>query len=230
VRCVVRLIDHEDAPLDAVSYAPQRVLIVSRSGRFALFVPVTFVTLGVFAAAPATHSLVTQPTVKAGVGTLIAALFCVFIAAQIRFIRRDGDQVVVRALFEQRTVSSRASVLGVRVSYGARGGTNYIVYARDAGRRADLAEYWAVGPADRAVARLERALFDAADVDDPARAEGRSYVDGQRRQWEGAAATARAQVDAYYRSPVWRRMPYVIAGLLALYLVAVGLYQWLATP
>lgn len=163
----------------------------------------------------------------AGSGVLGLVLLVVLAGvavASVRTVATTGRELRVWSPFRRTALDARACAFGVRVTVGARGGVTYVVHATDGRVSADVSEHLTLRGADDAVARLEAAFVEG---ESRARARVVARTRAQREAWQRQHREAQAQVDAYYRSPAWRRAKWLVVGGVLAY-VAVMIVAQLA--
>ncbi len=195
------------------------MLLLHRPTRTALHLPVFFVLFTAVICAASGYGLVTAPHLGTGLGALVSLLLFGLAVGDIRWIRARDGRLDCRMPFGRKSVDLSRCAFGVEVRYGHRSGPTYVVYATDGEARMDISDHFGVRGADRVAGRM-KAFLDESSRREPAQMR----VDRERAAWEAAQASARAQVEAYYRSKGWRRMGWFILAGLVLYLAAMGLY------
>jgi hypothetical protein len=98
-----------------------------------------------------------------------------------------------------------------------------VLFATDGEASTDLGSWGSERAAERARQRVGSALFEPSHE---ACSRATREVAGVEREWRAQHEKAQAVIDAYYQSPTWKRMPYVIGIGLALYVAGMLLYQY----
>ena len=198
------------------------MILLSRSRRRALHVPVLYFVIALFLGA--LDALLLREKGPAG-GSIALGLFALAMLGlavyTTRVVRREADEIVVRSLAQRFVFDARRAAFGVSVSYGGRSGPTYTVYLVEAGRRADIGEY---GSRRVLVAHrdLTETFLEAAAAGEAYRSPARDSTSREMETWMAQEDAAKATVDAYYQSPAWRRLPLIIGVGLALYLLIMG--------
>jgi hypothetical protein len=183
------------------------VLLVSR--RRALHVPLFLITFSGGLAAFSIAQLIERPGVGMAFGALLTLALFIGMTLDVRTIVARNGELSVRAPFRRHRLKLASCAFSVRVEHGGRGGATYTVYASDGITNADISDHWSTRRADRALARIERAMLEA-----PCR-ETAEQLAARRFGWESAERDARARVDAYYKSPTWRWTKWIMLGVFA---------------
>lgn len=206
------------------------MLLVWPAERAALFVPVLLLGAG----GVLLGSAVVIGFRGSGVGTalptaLSVALFGAAILwtglAELLFIRVRGDKLLVRGPLGRREFAVRRCALGVRLRASTRS-AHYWVFVTDGENRADLGEYATERGAERGVERLTSALWGSRT--DASTDEARSDAVAVEAEWRRAEAQTQRVLADYYRSPRWRRTPFVVAAALLLYVLCLAALGYLS--
>ncbi len=165
-----------------------------------------------------------------GLGTaLVTALFggaMLWAAlAELIFVRVSGDRLLVRGPLRRGDFRRERCALGVRLQAGGRS-SHYVVFVTDGENRADLGQYATERGAERGVERLTSALM-GGNVHAPG-GKARSEVAATEAEWHGDVARTEQVLAEYYRSPRFRRTPYVVAGVVVLYVLGMAIFAYLS--
>lgn len=160
-------------------------------------------------------------------GLLIAALLAggmlLYVIGSTRVVRARAHTIVVRSLLDRQTFDARAAAFGVSATYGGRSGATYTVYVTDGMRRSDIASY----ASRRALGVASKLTGVFAVTRAGGSSEARGLVSREIEAWKAQEDAAMRQVNAYYASRTWKRMPIYVGVGLALYLAAVSVVMYL---
>lgn len=175
------------------------MLLVSRSLRASLYVPVAYHALTGAMVLAATGAALDHPSLGAAVGWLVSVAFFAFVVSMIVVTHVDGDRLLVRSPFGAVSSCAHAhAAIGFRVFTGTKGGHEYTIQASDGSMRLDLATAWTRRGAMRDVRRLEEVLALHAS---PTREAGRADMAAAVDAWDRQQAEAKAFMAAQYASP-----------------------------
>ena len=199
------------------------MLLVAKRRRMALHVAVLPLLGSLAVGIPAGRALAASPSRGAVVAALLAGGMLVYVVSSFKLVRARAHTLVLRSLFGREVFDARASAFGVTASYNGRSGATYTVYVTDGPRRSDIATYTsrrALGAADRLTATFTVANRGGS-------AEARGVVAREIAAWKAQEDETMRQVNAYYASPAWRRLPIFIGVGVALYLAVMGVVMYL---
>lgn len=189
------------------------MLLVAKRRRVALHVALLPLAAALVIGGAAAHGLTNEASRGPVSMAVLAGGMLVYVIATLRTVRARGHTLRVRALGSTTTFDARAAAFGVSASYGGRSGASYTVYVTDGMRRSDIVAYGS----RRALKAAER-LTDVFAVANPGGScEARGLVAREIAKWKAQEDESMRQVNAYYASPAWKRMPIYIGVGLALY-------------
>jgi len=186
------------------------MLLVGRASRVAVHVPVLLLAFTGAMFATSIAGLIGRPSVGPAIGALVIGALFAFMVGQIRIVTVRDSRLRVSSVFGGHELELDQCAFGVSVAHGSRGGATYTVYVSDGADRAEISDHWRERWADGAADDLEVLLSGSVG----ANAVAVERIARDRENWKHAEANAKAQVDAYYRSPASRTARWIVLGVL----------------
>jgi hypothetical protein len=197
------------------------MLLTLRSRRAALNLPLLLSAFAIGLGAAAAGALAKGPNWGAVVGCgLLAALVAWMALDALALVRVEASSLHVWGPLRRQLLSADACAFGVRLNAGARS-SRYVVFATDGRQSVDIGEWQTERGARGGVTRLSRAL--GIEVPRAPSAATRE-VERVERTWQASLGEAQQKIDAYYKSPGWRRGKYILVGLVLAYSIGMLLY------
>jgi len=201
------------------------MLLVSRSQRAALHLPLALLLIGGVAFVVGLFALVRGGGTPAAVGTLFGTGVLWLGLSELIFAHVDRGTLTVRGAVRRSELHAQQCQLGVRLKSGSRS-ASYVVFVTDGRASAELGEWITERGARRGAERLASALLAGLVMENDERA--RVAVQAVESEWKDQIATAERAAAAYYRSPVWKRTHYLVVAIVVTYVIGMAIYACLS--
>ena len=203
------------------------MLITWRARKTLVVFPLAAFGLAALVLAFSLRALLRREGAGVTIGTLLVGGFACWVGLdELSLVHVVAGKLAVRRPFQRHHLEVSECALGIRYKSGSRS-ARYVVYATDGENRADLGEWSSERGAERGRGRISRVLFEPGPLRET---RAQQEVERVEQAWRAETEKISRVIDAYYQSPAWKRLPYVIGAGLAVYVIGMMLHFYFSGP